>query len=129
MAEDRQLLHFWRGLRRRGPAPRLLGDFAFAIWGHRPRNRTRPRPQTPWARPLYYTVQPGFFALASEDEALSWPRAAPSPASNIERIAYRAVPAFWSLTGACWFAQVRILMPGTALRIGANGAQRFWTWW
>lgn len=126
--DDRQLLlHLWRAFGAE-VLPRLLGDFALAIWDTEARELVLAR-DAMGARPLYYTVRPGYFALASEDEALL-ATGGVSPEPNIERIAYALCPAFtefdWSVS---WLAQVRILMPGTALRIGANGAQRLWTWW
>lgn len=126
--DDRQLLlHIWRAFGAE-VLPRLLGDFALAIWDTEARELVLAR-DAMGARPLYYTMQPGFFALASEDEALVCLRGV-SPEPNFERIAYGLYPAFldfdWSVS---WLAQVRILMPGTALRVRADGVHRLWTWW
>lgn len=125
--DRRLLLHLWR---RWGAdvLPRLLGDFALAIWDAAQQRLTLAR-DAMGARPLYYTVQPGYFALASEDEALlCLPGVSPAP--NLERVAYALCPAFqdfdWS---SSWLAQVRILMPGTALRVDADGTTEHWTWW
>lgn len=107
----------------------LLGDFAFAIWNAESQTLFCAR-DCMGARPFYYTVQPGYFALASEDEALLALRDM-DPAPNLDRVAYALCPAFnafdWSKS---WLEQVNILMPGTALTVTASdGRVRLSTWW
>lgn len=121
------LLHLWREFGE-DVLPRLLGDFAFALWDAQRRELLLAR-DAMGARPLYYTAQPAFFALASEDEALlALPGVSPAP--NMERVAYALCPAFldfdWSVS---WLAEVRILMPGTSLRVRADGRTDRRTWW
>lgn len=126
--DDRQLLlHLWRAFGTE-VLPRLLGDFAFAIWDTEARELLLVR-DAMGARPLYYTVQPGFFALASEDEALlALPGVSSDPAPD--RLAYalfRGFTAFdWSQS---WLREGRILMPGTSLRVRADGLHELATWW
>ncbi len=125
---DRDLILYL--YRRHGNAlpPRLLGDFAFAIWNADSQTLFCAR-DCMGARPFYCTLQPGFFALASEDEAmLPLPGVDPSP--NLDRVAYALCPGFnafdWQKS---WLEQVFILMPGTALTISAGRRLRRWTWW
>ncbi|MBE2262955.1 MAG: hypothetical protein IAE92_09450 [Burkholderiaceae bacterium] len=106
----------------------LLGDFAFAIWNVDSQSLFCAR-DCMGARPFYYTLQPGYFALASEDEALlALPDMDRSP--NMERVAYALCPAFnafdWQQS---WLEQVYILMPGTAITITAERRFRRWNWW
>lgn len=128
VGDDRRLLlRLWRCFGTE-VLPRLLGDFAFAVWDAQQQQLVLAR-DAMGARPFYYTIQSGFFALASEDEALlTLPGVSPAP--NLERLAYALCPAFqdfeWSMS---WLAQVRILMPGTALCVGADGSEKHWTWW
>ncbi len=126
---DRDLV--LRLFRRHGEAmpALLLGDFAFAIWNAKRQTLFCAR-DCMGARPFYYTVQPGYFALASEDEALLALRGM-DPAPNLDRVAYALCPAFnafdWSKS---WLEQVNILMPGTALMVtAADGRVRLSTWW
>lgn len=121
------LLRLWRCL---GAAvlPRLLGDFALAVWDAQRRELTLAR-DAMGARPLYYTAQRGVIAWASEDEALLAVPGVPADAAP-ERLAYALFPGFtafdWSQS---WLREVRILMPGTSLRITAQGQRELNTWW
>jgi len=109
---------------------RMLGDFAVAVWDNLDQTLTCARDPV-GARPFYYTHQAGFFAIASEDEALT---ALPGVSSewHLDRQIYALNPWFsafdWSQS---WSRDVRILMPGWWLKIGVNGKfdhLQYWKW-
>lgn len=113
-----------------GMPERLLGDFAFALWDRNEQALFCARDPV-GARPCYYTWQDGFFALASEDEALA---ALPEVRHtwNRDRLFYRDNGGFWAFDWQqSWRDEVEILLPGRCLRITAGRRLRrrvFFDW-
>jgi len=109
---------------------RMLGDFAVAVWDKLTQTLTCARDAV-GARPFYYTHQAGFFAIASEDEALT---VLPGVSGewHIDRHIYALNPWFsafdWSQS---WSRDVRILMPGWWLKVDTAGRveqTQYWKW-
>lgn len=102
---------------------KLLGDFAFGLWDSQSQTLFCIRDAV-GARPLYYTMQRDFFAFASDDDVLTQLPGV-STEWHPDRLVYGALPQFtgfdWSQS---WRRDVRILMPGHVLAIGARGGVR-----
>ncbi len=107
---------------------RLLGDFAFAVWDRVEQRLFCARDHI-GARPFYYTLNDGGFALASEDEAmLCLPEVSAEP--NLDRVAYAVNGAFGAFDWAhSWLRDIRILMPGQWLAINRDRRLRLMTYW
>jgi len=103
----------------------LNGQFAFGWFDERDGTLLLARDRI-GILPLYYAERPGFIVFASEIKALLPALEASSLDDDaVERyLTYRSVPPPDTL-----FKGIRKLAPGTALRIGKDGAMRSETWW
>lgn len=120
------IAHGWRRWGNDLPS-HLLGDFAFALWDQRERTLFCARDPV-GARPLYYTWQRDFLALASDDEALIRLPGV-SAAWHPDRLFYRDHPGFSAFDWQnAWRKDVLILMPGHSLLCTADGRLRRTRW-
>jgi asparagine synthase (glutamine-hydrolysing) len=112
-----------------GPAcvDRMNGQWAFAIWDS-PRQSLFLSRDRAGIRPLFYTIQSGFFAFASEAKALL---ALPFVPRRIDPIALAETFVFWHpLAPRSAFEGISIVPPGHNLTIGirhpAPRIERYW---
>ena len=107
---------------------RLLGDFAFAVW-----NKTRQEffctVDHIGARPLYYTLNKGCFAFASEEESLLvLPEVSGRP-NELQIADMLVLPPESFDSQYSWLHDVKGLMPGNSLVVTRDGAlciSRYW---
>jgi asparagine synthase (glutamine-hydrolysing) len=108
----------------------LRGDFAFAIWDSVERMVFCARDPV-GARPFYYALTKNFFAIASYDEALVALDGVRADL-NFDRQIYALNPWFSAFEWErAWIDDVRILLPGMALSVRADGRidkQRYSSW-
>ena len=108
--------------------PKLLGDFAFAVWDVR--EETLFAVRDPLAgRPLYFVDCDEFLAFASHDEALiGLPGITAAPNMNHLACLFIREADDYDQFGS-WYADVKVLHPGFQLSFGANGwlhELRYW---
>jgi asparagine synthase (glutamine-hydrolysing) len=118
-ATDAELLIATYGVYGKATPGRLLGDFAFALYDRLTRTMFCARDPV-GARPLYTVETPAFFAVASEDDALSMlPGVSKSLYSRRQIYAnngwFSAFP--WHRS---WYRDIRIAKPGVSLLVEIN---------
>jgi asparagine synthase (glutamine-hydrolysing) len=107
---------------------KLEGDFAFALWDAG-LQRLFCACDHMGARPFYYTLNPRFFAFASEEEALlALPGVSGEPAEEL--IAHLLVDEFeCDEADQSWLKDVRFLLPGNRANISIDGEMRRQAYW
>jgi asparagine synthase (glutamine-hydrolysing) len=111
-----------------GPAclDRLNGMFAFALWDGRSRELWLVRDRL-GVKPLFYTLQPGFLAFASEIKGVL--PALPAPPALDHEALHHFLSLNWTPAPRTLFRDVRQLPPAHHLVVGADGAHRLTRWW
>ena len=107
---------------------RLLGDFAFAVWD-KTRQEIFCAVDHIGARPLYYTLNKGYFAFASEEESLLVLPGVSGRPNELQIADMLVLPPESFDNQYSWLHDVRGLMPGNSLvvsRDGALSASRYW---
>jgi asparagine synthase (glutamine-hydrolysing) len=104
--------------------PRLLGDYALAVWDHREQRLFAARDEIGF-RSLYYRVSDREFSWASETKPLTaGVPFLPNEGYIAECLAARIVSRTETL-----YAGVQQLAPAHAMTVARNGAVRIWSYW
>ena len=107
---------------------RLLGDFAFAVWD-KTRQEIFCAVDHIGARPLYYTLNKGYFAFASEEEVLLVLPGVSGRPNELQIADMLVLPPESFDNQYSWLHDAKGLMPGNSVVVSRNGvlsASRYW---
>ena len=107
---------------------RLLGDFAFAVWD-KTRQEIFCAIDHIGARPLYYALNKGYFAFATEEEALLVLPGISGRPNKLQIADMLVLPPESFDNQYSWLHDVKGLMPGNSLVLSRDGelsASRYW---